>query len=109
VGGAILDAVLGLSNLFARSRSAMISQQPRDTGARSRQHPQHHRQPGVDAGFIISDHLNRYPEFIAEVGGWLKAADEYQETVIEGSTGGHAFLLLRRQHPRQDDRPAARG
>jgi hypothetical protein len=36
-------------------------------------------------GFIISDHMARYPEFLAEVGGWLKAGRiKYEETVVEG-------------------------
>ena len=87
VGGAILDAVLGLVNPFARiALCGMISQYNLDVPAPG---------PGnirnmvgnrvLMQGFIISDHMKRYPEFLAEVGGWLKAGRiKYQETVVEG-------------------------
>ena len=87
VGGAILDAVLGQVNPFARIvLCGMISQYNLETPAPG---------PGnirnmvgnrvLMQGFIISDHMNRYPEFIAEVGGWLRAGRiRYQETVVEG-------------------------
>jgi NADPH-dependent curcumin reductase CurA len=36
-------------------------------------------------GFIISDHFDRYPAFLAEVGGWLRAGKLiHEETVVEG-------------------------
>ena len=36
-------------------------------------------------GFIISDHMNRYPEFVAEVGAWVKAGRiKYEETIVDG-------------------------
>jgi hypothetical protein len=98
VGGAILDAVLGLVNPFARiAVCGMISQYNLETPAPG---------PGnirnvignrvLIQGFIISDHMNRYPEFIAEVGGWLKAGRiKYQETVVEGlDRAVNAFLGL---------------
>jgi len=87
VGGAILDAVLGLVNPFARiALCGMISQYNLEVPAPG---------PGnirnmvgnrvLMQGFIISDHMKRYPEFVAEVGGWLKAGRiKYQETVVEG-------------------------
>ena len=87
VGGAILDAVLGLVNPFARiALCGMISQYNLDAPAPG---------PGnirnmvgnrvLMQGFIISDHLKRYPEFLAEVGGWLKVGRiKYQETVVDG-------------------------
>jgi NADPH-dependent curcumin reductase CurA len=87
VGGAILDAVLGLVNPFARiALCGMISQYNLDVPAPG---------PGnirnmvgnrvLMQGFIISDHMKRYPEFVAEVGGWLKAGRiKYQETVVDG-------------------------
>jgi len=47
-------------------------------------------------GFIISDHLNLYPEFLAEVGGWLKSGRlKREETVVEGlENAPRAFLGL---------------
>jgi NADPH-dependent curcumin reductase CurA len=98
VGGAILDAVLGLVNPFARvALCGMISQYNLEKPASG---------PGnlrnmvgnrvLMQGFIISDHMKRYPEFLAEVGGWLKAGRvKYQETVVEGIDGAvTAFLGL---------------
>jgi NADPH-dependent curcumin reductase CurA len=47
-------------------------------------------------GFIISDHLNLYPEFLAEVSGWRKARRiKSEETVVEGiENAPEAFLGL---------------
>ncbi len=36
-------------------------------------------------GFIVTDHAKRYPEFVAEVGPWVRSGDlVYRETVLEG-------------------------
>jgi NADPH-dependent curcumin reductase CurA len=36
-------------------------------------------------GFIVSDHPDRFPPFIAEVGPWVAAGEvSYRETVLEG-------------------------
>jgi NADPH-dependent curcumin reductase CurA len=87
VGGAILDAVLGQVNPFARiALCGMISQYNLERPAPG---------PGnirnmvgnrvLMQGFIISDHMKRYPEFAAEVGGWVVAGRiTYQETVVDG-------------------------
>jgi len=98
VGGEMLGAVLGLVNPFARiALCGMISQYNLATPAPG---------PGnlftmignrvLMQGFIISDHLQRYPEFLGEVGGWLKAGRiKYQETVVEGlDRAVSAFLGL---------------
>jgi NADPH-dependent curcumin reductase CurA len=87
VGGAILDAVLGLVNPFARiALCGMISQYNLETpapGPRNLRNMVGNRV--LMQGFIISDHMPRYPEFLAEVGGWLRAGRiRYQETVVEG-------------------------
>jgi NADPH-dependent curcumin reductase CurA len=44
----------------------------------------------------LSDHLSLYPEFLAEVGGWLKAGRiKREETVFEGiESAPTAFLGL---------------
>jgi NADPH-dependent curcumin reductase CurA len=98
VGGPLLDIVLRQVNPFARiPLCGMISQynlDPPDPGPRylfsmigNRVHMQ---------GFIISDHLSLYPEFLAEVGDWLKSGRiKREETVVEGiENAPKAFLGL---------------
>jgi len=98
VGGPLLDAVLRLLNPFARiPLCGMISQYNLDIP-----------EPGprylfsmignraLMQGFIISDHFDRYPEFVREVGGWLREGRlKHQETVVEGiENAPSAFLGL---------------
>ena len=98
VGGAVLDAVLRCLNPFARvPLCGMISQYNQETP-----------EPGprylfsmvgnrvLMQGFIISDHFERYPEFLREAGGWLKAGRlKHQETIVEGiENAPRAFLGL---------------
>ena len=47
-------------------------------------------------GYIISDHYDRYPEFVAEMGGWLRdGAVRYRETVVDGiESAPRAFIGL---------------
>ncbi|HEV8225800.1 MAG TPA: NADP-dependent oxidoreductase, partial [Methylomirabilota bacterium] len=98
VGGPLLDMVLRQVNPFARiPLCGMISQynlDPPDPGPRylfsmigNRVHMQ---------GFIISDHLSLYPEFLAEVGGWLKSGRiKREETIVDGiENAPKAFLGL---------------
>lgn len=98
VGGPLLDLVLRQVNPFARiPLCGMISQynlDPPDPGPRhlfsmigNRVRMQ---------GFIISDHLSLYPEFLAEVGGWFKAGRiKREETIVEGiENAPRAFLGL---------------
>jgi hypothetical protein len=36
-------------------------------------------------GFIVTDHMKRYPEFLAEVGAWLREGKlEHRETIVDG-------------------------
>jgi NADPH-dependent curcumin reductase CurA len=36
-------------------------------------------------GFIVLDHFDRYPDFVSEVGGWLRGGDvQVRETVVDG-------------------------
>ena len=87
VGGAMLDAVLRLINPFARiPLCGMISQynleQPAP-GPRFLFSLIGNR--GLMQGFIISDHFDRYGEFVGEVAPWLAAGRlRYRETVVEG-------------------------
>ena len=87
VGGAVLDAVLGLVNPFARiALCGMISQynlEKPEPGPGNIRNMVGNRV--LMQGFIISDHMRRYPEFLTEVGGWIKTGRiVYQETVVEG-------------------------
>jgi NADPH-dependent curcumin reductase CurA len=98
VGGPLLDAVLRLVNPFARIPfCGMISQynlDPPDPGPRYLFSIIGNRV--LLQGFIISDHLALYPEFLAEVGGWVRARRiRSGETVVEGiENAPKAFLGL---------------
>jgi len=98
VGGPMLDAVLRLVNPFSRiALCGLISQynlETPDPGPRYLFSMIRNRT--LMQGFIISDHLDREPEFIREVAGWLKAGKiKYEETVIEGiENAPKAFLGL---------------
>ncbi|MDP2627863.1 MAG: NADP-dependent oxidoreductase [Candidatus Rokubacteria bacterium] len=98
VGGAVLDAVLRCLNPFARiPLCGMISQYNLETpepGPRSLFSMVGNRV--LMQGFIIGDHFDRYPEFLREAGGWLKAGRlKHQETIVEGiENAPRAFLGL---------------
>ncbi len=98
VGGAMLDAVLRLLNPYSRiPLCGMISQynlEVPDPGPRFLASMIINRT--LLQGFIISDHFDRYPEFLREVGGWLKAGRlKYRETIVEGvENAPKAFLGL---------------
>jgi hypothetical protein len=49
-------------------------------------------------GFIISDHFDRMPDFVRDVGGWLRDGQiRYRETVVEGlDNAPEAFIGLLR-------------
>ncbi|GFH34234.1 NADP-dependent oxidoreductase [Streptomyces pacificus] len=49
-------------------------------------------------GMMVSDHEAMQPEFVRDVGGWLRSGElKYQETVVEGiENGAEAFLGLMR-------------
>jgi len=98
VGGPLLDMVLTLVNPFARIPvCGMISQynlDPPEPGPRYLFSLIGNRV--LMQGFIISDHLSLYPEFLAEVGGWLKSGRvKRDETIVEGiENAPRAFLGL---------------
>jgi NADPH-dependent curcumin reductase CurA len=98
VGGDHLQAALGLMNPFGRIPACgMISQYNNTTPA-----------PGPNnltnivrsrltlQGFIISDHLDRRPAFIAEMGAWLREGKvKSRETIVEGlENAPHALIGL---------------
>ena len=49
-------------------------------------------------GFIVTDHAKRFPDFVREVGGWLREGRiKYRETVVEGiENAPDAFIGLLR-------------
>lgn len=49
-------------------------------------------------GFIVTDHAQRFPDFVREVGGWLREGRlRYRETVVEGiENAPDAFIGLLR-------------
>lgn len=98
VGGPMLDAVLRLLNPFARiPLCGMISQYNKevpDPGPRYLFSLIGNR--ALMQGFIISDHADRYREFVAEASGWLRAGRiKYRETIVDGiESAPRAFLGL---------------
>lgn len=98
VGGPMLDAVLRLINPHARiPLCGMISQynlQIPDPGPRFLAMMIVNR--ALMQGFIISEHFDLLPQFIAEVGPLLQAGKiKYQETIVEGiENAPKAFLGL---------------
>jgi NADPH-dependent curcumin reductase CurA len=86
VGGRVLDAVLPMLNAFARIPfCGYVSEYDRgDAHAIT-----HLRQLLVSRarlqGFIISEHMEAWPQALAELAGWLAAGKlRYRETVTEG-------------------------
>jgi NADPH-dependent curcumin reductase CurA len=100
VGGEILDHMLRLANPFARIPfCGMISQYNSVEMAHGPRHMVMVIGKRIKIqGFIVSDHLAKMPEFLGEVGGWLKAGKlKYRETIVEGvENAPRAFLGLLR-------------
>jgi NADPH-dependent curcumin reductase CurA len=87
VGGPMLDAVLRLVNPFARiPLCGMISQYNLETpepGPRFMMNMVGNRV--LMRGFIISDHFDQYPAFLAEVGAWLREGKiKHEVTLVDG-------------------------
>jgi NADPH-dependent curcumin reductase CurA len=98
VGGAMLDAILRLVNPFARiPLCGMISQYNLETPEPGPRYMMNMVGNRVRMqGFIISDHFDRYPAFLAEVGSAVKAGRiKHEVTVVEGIDNAvKAFLGL---------------
>ena len=104
VGGKVFEAVLPLLNDFARvpvcGRIANYNQTEPPPGPN-----QVARLMGLTLvrrltfrGFIVFDHLDRQPDFLRDVGAWIRAgAVKYREDVVEGlDRAVPAFLGLLR-------------
>jgi NADPH-dependent curcumin reductase CurA len=97
VGGAVLDAVMTLVNPFARiPLCGLISQYNSPTPV-----------PGptwrlllfnriLVKGFIVSDHLDRMPAFLADCGKWIRDGSlKYREDIVDGlASAPEAFIGL---------------
>jgi NADPH-dependent curcumin reductase CurA len=99
VGGRVLDAVLPLLNAFARVPfCGYVSEYDRGDAHAIR----HLRQLLVSRarlqGFIISEHMDIWPQALAELAGWLAAGKlRYRETVTEGlENAPRAFIGMLR-------------
>jgi hypothetical protein len=99
VGGDVLRAVLGLVNPFARIPLCGLISQYNAT----------EMPPGPNLapflfnritlrGFIVSDHVDRLPSFLADMAGWVRGGRiKYREDVVEGlDQAPRAFIGLLR-------------
>jgi hypothetical protein len=99
VGGEVLAAVLRHVNPFARIPLCGLISQYNATAL----------PPGPNLGpvlvnrvtirgFIVSDHVDRLPDFLGDVGGWLREGRlRYREDVVEGlERAPEAFIGLLR-------------
>ncbi len=97
VGGPILDAVLARCNPFARIPLCGMVSQYNATDP----HGVRNLMLAVGMriklqGFIVSDHLNRWPEVLQKLGQWVREGKiKYRETVTEGlENAPRAFIGL---------------
>jgi NADPH-dependent curcumin reductase CurA len=91
VGGAVFDAVLPLLNNFARIPvcGLIAHYNATDLPAGPDRVPQVMRSILVKRltlqGFIVWDFASQYPEFLADVGGWLRQGKiKYREDITDG-------------------------
>ena len=97
VGGAILEAVLGLVNRGARiPLCGLISEYNATTPP-----PGPNLRPflwnrAMLQGFIVSDHIDRMPAFLADMSRWVREGRvKYREDVVEGlANAPEAFIGL---------------
>jgi NADPH-dependent curcumin reductase len=99
VGGKVLEAVLPLLNVKARiPLCGLISQYNATESPRGPDLRPLLVNRAVLQGFIISDHLDRLPEFLRECTGWLREGRlKYREDIVEGlARAPEAFIGLLR-------------
>ena len=98
VGGAHLEAALEHMNMRGRiALCGMISQYNEATpGSGPRNLRLAVRKRLTLRGFIVSDHLDRQPQFYADMGAWIAAGTlKWQETILDGlENAPRAFLGL---------------
>ena len=86
VGGAVLQAIWPRLNDFARVAVCGLVSQYNDTTARPGPNVQVLLTRRITMrGFIVSDHLNRYPAFLSEIGPLVQSGRiKYKEDVVDG-------------------------
>jgi NADPH-dependent curcumin reductase len=101
VGGATLDAVLPLMNPFGRmpvcGMISLYNATSMDEGpARARLMRQILTDRLKVQGFIVTDRWNRFPDFIKEVGGYIRDGKlKYRESITDGlENAPSAFIGL---------------
>jgi NADPH-dependent curcumin reductase CurA len=98
VGGAHLEAALEHMNVRGRIVLCGMISQYNDTTPSSGPHNLRVavRKRLTLQGFIVSDHLDRLPQFYADMGEWIAAGTlKWQETVIDGiENAPRAFIGL---------------
>jgi NADPH-dependent curcumin reductase CurA len=95
VGGAVLAAVLRLLNLNARiPLCGMISEyNATETPAGPNLRPLLVKRAMIK-GFIVSDHSDRMPAFLNEVGTWIREGRlKYREDIVDGLDAAPSALL----------------
>src|SRR4029453_10400822 len=98
VGGAHLEAALEHMNVRGRIVLCGMISQYNDTAPSPGPHNLRLavRKRLTLKGFIVSDHLDRLPQFYADMGSWMAAGKlKWQETVIDGiENAPRAFIGL---------------
>ena len=99
VGGATLDAVLPLMNPFGRmpvcGMISLYNATSMDEGpARARLMRQILTDRLKVQGFIVTDRWNRFPDFIKEVGGYIRDGKlKYRESITDGLENAPAAFI----------------
>jgi hypothetical protein len=97
VGGEVLDAVLGRLNPFSRIPLCGLISQYNETQPRGIRNVASLLVNRTRLqGFIVSDHLNRWPAALDQLAGWVAEGKlKYRETVTEGlENAPRAFVGL---------------
>jgi hypothetical protein len=99
VGGAVLDAVMECLNVGARiPLCGLIAHYNETDASRGPSFRYLLFNRALVRGFIISDHLDRMPDFLRDVGGWVRSGQlKYREDVVDGlDKAPQAFIGLLR-------------
>jgi NADPH-dependent curcumin reductase CurA len=96
VGGSLLEAAIGA--LRRRGRIVACGSVSLYNAERAQPGPRNMFQIVTKRlsmqGFIISDHYGQFPEFVAEMGAWIRDGTiRYRETVVEGIESAPAAFI----------------
>jgi hypothetical protein len=95
VGGPVMDAVLARLNPFARVvLCGLVSEYDAPEPYRPRRFTALLDQRVRLQGFIVTDHMERWPAVLAQLSAWVKDGSlRYHETVSEGLSSAPRALL----------------